>query len=98
MRRFVLEADINPVPSGLVAYRTVIPFEEITAKSSLSWVTTNPEALGLVTAAAAGDHRSLAVYPCRDGTLLNIAATHPDARTDDAEKRRSYFRMRTKLH
>ncbi|KZT36088.1 FAD/NAD(P)-binding domain-containing protein [Sistotremastrum suecicum HHB10207 ss-3] len=84
VRRFVLGEEINPYPSGLATFRTVIPFEEVANNPSLSWVTTNPEALGLVWA----EKRTLVVYPCRDGTLLNFSGNHPERRKDASEQLR----------
>ncbi|KZT35192.1 FAD/NAD(P)-binding domain-containing protein [Sistotremastrum suecicum HHB10207 ss-3] len=79
IRRFVLEEDINPRPCGFSCFRTVIPFDEVARHPSLSWVTTNPKAMGLVW----HERRALVLYPCRDGTLLNFAGNHPDRRTNE---------------
>ncbi|KZS90641.1 FAD/NAD(P)-binding domain-containing protein, partial [Sistotremastrum niveocremeum HHB9708] len=82
VRRFVLEEDINPQPCGFSCYRTVIPFDEVAKHPSLSWVTKNPKAMGLVW----HERRALVLYPCRDGTLLNFAGNHPDRRTNEEEQ------------
>lgn len=72
MRKFVLGEDINPQPSGLATYRAVIPFEKVAANPALSWISTNPDALAMVLEGS----RNLVVYPCRDGTLLNVGGNH----------------------
>ncbi|KZT36084.1 FAD/NAD(P)-binding domain-containing protein [Sistotremastrum suecicum HHB10207 ss-3] len=81
VRKFILGEDINPQPSGLATYRAVIPFEKVAANPALSWISTNPEALAMVLEGS----RNLVVYPCRDGTLLNVGGNHREEAKDEAE-------------
>ncbi|KZT36110.1 FAD/NAD(P)-binding domain-containing protein [Sistotremastrum suecicum HHB10207 ss-3] len=82
IRKSILGKEINPHPSGLSTFRTVIPFNAVPNAPSSSWLTTIPKGFTFVRGKDSQDKRHLLIYPCRDGGLLNVTGSHIDERTN----------------
>lgn len=72
-----------PAPSGSSAFRFLIPVDAIRSDPKTAHFVENTGELRLLY----GNDRRIVIYPCRNNTVLNFVALHPDeeteARTDD---------------
>jgi len=75
MRKYVLGRPMEPKASGLFCYRIVIPMEPVLKDPECNWLTQDLNAVQIPTDKK---HRRIVFYPCRNTTLLNIAAIFDD--------------------
>ncbi|KZT32949.1 FAD/NAD(P)-binding domain-containing protein [Sistotremastrum suecicum HHB10207 ss-3] len=79
VREHVLEERIDPEPSGISAYRTVIPFSEVAGNPHLSFITEDPDTIFFIRGKEM--RKYIVFYPCRGRELLNIVGVHEDERS-----------------
>ncbi|KAJ7101323.1 FAD/NAD(P)-binding domain-containing protein [Mycena belliarum] len=83
MRTSVLGYKQTAPPSGRAAFRCLLDLSKIDGCTEFDWIHAGPAGIrGVRPQNARG--RSLVVYTCRDKTLLNIVASFPDLRDQDA--------------
>ncbi|KZS90616.1 FAD/NAD(P)-binding domain-containing protein [Sistotremastrum niveocremeum HHB9708] len=81
LRKFILGKEINLIHSGSAAYRTTIPYDQLTENPKLKWLTDNPHGMIFIR----DERRSLVVYPCRGGKVISIGGIHPVDPTSSSE-------------
>lgn len=80
LRKFVIKDATKPVPSGTSAFRFLIPSTVAAADPVTKHFTERKGEMRLLY----GEDRRLVIYPCRDNTLLNFVALHPEEETEAA--------------
>ncbi|KAJ7484789.1 FAD/NAD(P)-binding domain-containing protein [Mycena galericulata] len=69
-------------PSGRAAFRCLVDASKLEGRAEFDWIFSGPAGpRGVRPKDTSG--RYLFVYPCRDNTLINIVAHHPDLRDQD---------------
>lgn len=81
LRDVVLGEPCPATPSGLSVYRSLIPRELIEDDPRTEWFLRRRGELSVY---VAGDLR-IVTYPCRDNTILNVVAIHPDRLSEEVE-------------
>jgi 2-polyprenyl-6-methoxyphenol hydroxylase-like FAD-dependent oxidoreductase len=82
IRNLLVKDVAPPEPSGTSAFRFLIPIADIKADPKTAhFVEKQGEMLLLY-----GTDRRIVAYPCRNNTLLNFVAMHPDEETEASEQ------------
>lgn len=94
IRSCVLGKEIDIPPTGIAGYRWLIPAEALEPYPELDWIIKNPP-LGarLITAPVRrteqtddgkkADKRTIIIYACRSGTMINVLGVHDDLRNQN---------------
>lgn len=94
IRSYVLGKEIDIPPTGIAGYRWLIPAEALDPYPELDWIIKNPP-LGarLITAPVRrndkaddgekADKRTIIIYACRSGTMINVLGVHDDPRNQN---------------
>ncbi|KAJ6554238.1 FAD/NAD(P)-binding domain-containing protein [Mycena capillaripes] len=82
MRTIVLGHPVVAPATGICAFRWMVDASKLEGRPELDWVLKDGISGGrLVTGT---DYiRHMFLYPCRDGTLINVTMMHPDTREQD---------------
>ncbi|KAJ7149950.1 FAD/NAD(P)-binding domain-containing protein [Mycena filopes] len=90
IRPFVLGEDIPIPPSRTAGFRWLTDAKELDPYPELDWIVKDaPLGARLISAPVRGgsqniDHRTIIIYACRGGTLVNVLAVHEDVRDQDS--------------
>ncbi|KAJ7734828.1 FAD/NAD(P)-binding domain-containing protein [Mycena metata] len=94
MRSFVLGEDIHIPPSHTAGFRWLTNASALEPYSELDWIVkTPPLGARLISAPVPSklsegprkiDHRTIVIYACRGGTMVNVLAVHEDLRDQDS--------------
>ncbi|KAK0453802.1 FAD/NAD(P)-binding domain-containing protein [Armillaria borealis] len=97
IRSYVLGKEIDIPPTGIAGYRWLTPAEALEPYPELDWIIKNPP-LGarLITApvrrneqtdaasiSEKTDKRTIIIYACRNGTMINVLGVHDDPRNQN---------------
>ncbi|PBK69781.1 FAD/NAD(P)-binding domain-containing protein [Armillaria solidipes] len=94
IRSYVLGKEIDIPPTGIAGYRWLTPAEALEPYPELDWIIKNPP-LGarLITAPVRRndktddgektDKRTIIIYACRNGTMINVLGVHDDPRNQN---------------
>ncbi|KAK0230622.1 FAD/NAD(P)-binding domain-containing protein [Armillaria fumosa] len=94
IRSYVLGKEIDILPTGIAGYRWLTPADALDPYSELDWIIKNPP-LGarLITAPVRrneqtddgekADKRTIIIYACRSGTMINVLGVHDDPRNQN---------------
>ncbi|KAI8686821.1 FAD-binding-3 domain-containing protein [Fusarium sp. Ph1] len=77
IRRVILEKDVNAVPTGVSAYRIIVPVSELEKEGDFR---AKVDPRRPMTTMVVGHDRRLIMGPCRGGTLYSIVALVPDGK------------------
>lgn len=77
-RKFIIKGHTEAEPSGTSAFRFLIPFSVAAADPVTKHFTERNGEMRLLY----GKDRRLVIYPCRNNTLLNFVALHPEEETE----------------
>lgn len=78
LRSFIAEDCPLPTPSGSSAFRFLIPADIIRADAKTAHFLERNGEMRLIY----GTDRRIVIYPCRNNTLMNFVALHPDEETE----------------
>ncbi|KFY17055.1 hypothetical protein V492_00915 [Pseudogymnoascus sp. VKM F-4246] len=78
LRSFIAKDCPLPTPSGSSAFRFLIPADVIRADAKTAHFLERKGEMRLLY----GTNRRIVIYPCRNNTLINFAAMHPDEETE----------------
>ncbi|KAJ7643530.1 FAD/NAD(P)-binding domain-containing protein [Roridomyces roridus] len=93
IRRFVLGEEITIPPSGTAGFRWLTHATALDPYPELDWIVKNPPMGARVISApitpqgvpkADMDYRTIVIYACRGGSLVNVLAIHEDSRHQDS--------------
>lgn len=97
MRSFVLGEDIHIPPSHTAGFRWLTNASALEPYSELDWIVkTPPLGARLISAPVPSkpsegprkiDHRTIVIYACRGGTMVNVLAVHEDLRDQDSVRK-----------
>uniref|UniRef100_A0A3G9K5C8 Hispidin-3-hydroxylase n=1 Tax=Neonothopanus nambi TaxID=71958 RepID=H3H_NEONM len=88
IRRFVLEEDVTVPASGIVGFRWLVQADALDPYPELDWIVKKPP-LGArlistpqnpQSGVGLADRRTIIIYACRGGTMVNVLAVHDDER------------------
>lgn len=82
LRSFIAKDCPLPTPSGSSAFRFLIPADVIRADPKTAHFLERKGEMRLLY----GTDRRIVIYPCRNNTLINFAAMHPDEETEAEEE------------
>ncbi|KAJ7035262.1 FAD/NAD(P)-binding domain-containing protein [Mycena alexandri] len=83
IRSFILGEDIPIPPSGTAGFRWLTDAKALEPYPELDWIVrTAPLGARLISAPI--DHRTIVIYACRGGTMVNVLAVHEDRRNQDS--------------
>lgn len=92
-RRRFLGQDAQPQPTGHMAYRILVPVEQVTDADLKAWMAIPRNNLWI------GPNTHAVAYSIRRGTLLNVVVLVPDDLAEDAKKERGDMEeLRRLLH
>ncbi|KAJ7757740.1 FAD/NAD(P)-binding domain-containing protein [Mycena maculata] len=95
IRTHIAGSVVNAQDSGLSCFRTVLEASNLRDIPELEWLHGGISGVRSIVLKG-GPPKMLLVYPCRNGTLVNVVAFYPDSPEDAAGK--SLFRGITQLH
>ncbi|KAH8594828.1 hypothetical protein B0O99DRAFT_512843 [Bisporella sp. PMI_857] len=78
LRATIAGNKVPPTPSGSSAFRFMIPTDAVRSDPRTAHFTEKTGELRLLY----GTDRRIVIYPCRNNTLLNFVALHPDEETE----------------
>ncbi|KAJ7196198.1 FAD/NAD(P)-binding domain-containing protein [Mycena pura] len=88
IRAFVLGEDITIAPSHTAGFRWLTHASDLDPYPELDWIVkTPPLGARLISAPIAStkvDHRTIIIYACRGGRLVNVLGVHEDLRDQDS--------------
>jgi len=82
LRKHILGRTIEPIASGLFCYRFVLPMDLLLKDPECDWLTADLNAVQIPTDKK---HRRIVFYPCRNSTLMNVAAIFEDRQNRHAQ-------------
>ncbi|KAJ7123541.1 FAD/NAD(P)-binding domain-containing protein [Mycena epipterygia] len=79
LRTVVVGHPVVVPATGICAFRWMVEASEFEGRPELNWVLKD----GIPGGRAVSDAHHFFLYPCRDGTLVNVTMMHPDKRDQD---------------
>ncbi|KAK0190788.1 FAD/NAD(P)-binding domain-containing protein [Armillaria mellea] len=83
IRSCVLGKEIDIPPTGIAGYRWLIPAEALEPYPELDWIIKNPPLGARLITAPKVDKRTIIIYACRSGTMINVLGVHDDPRNQN---------------